>query len=462
MKTINILYIIGVVVLLLISSCTNNQTVRNKYTVSLINDSLTMTSSSKGVDSVCILRITDREIPLDKVIRNTYNVIIEMNFTEKLSLNIIDLLKKDLLNEYNIALQLIEKGDIGFIVKINNEYDTVLYVNPSLEKNISHNGLIAHIVNGNCAKLEEKKIENDQIAYIKNWLYNVNRPMSDSTIIKMAKIVTELRKTTEKEYVTFDEIPIIKNFSGLKYNISTNMKADFYYLFATDKEEELDGFIKEVVISGYEMAETNISKPLSCFRENGKGGILCIFLVGINKDWSKQIVPVGMIAIDNFYPRVNSRDPSENKSDNQKNRSYFYIPVSIKIDSIKSKILIPEKAPELTGFLTIGTNYFRGNHANFEFDFAGDIESISIKREIHRSYNRLFLRPETKVINLTNKVSPYHLTYELDLGIGDNYIPITVTDKRGNKTEYSYKISMARAEDNNSQINIDNNINIWN
>lgn len=448
MKTINILYTIGVIVLLLISSCTNNQTVRNKYTVSLINDSLTMTSSAQGVNSVRLIRIRDRELPLNEVISTIHSGIIDMNFTDKLSLNVIDLLKDDE-SKYNIALQLIENGNIGFIVKINNEYDTVLYINPSLEKNISHNGLIAQIVRGNCAKLEEKKMENDQIVYIKNWLYNNNMPMSDSTIIKMAKIVTELNKTTEKEYVTFDEIPIIKNFSGLKYSVSTNMKADFYYLFATDKEEELDEFIKEVVTSGYEMAETNISKPLSCFRENDKGGILCIFLVGINKDWSKQIVPVGFIAIDNFYPHVNSRDSSDNKSDNQKKRSYFYFPVPIKISSINSIILIPEEAPKLAGYLTIGTNHFTGAHANFEFNFTGDIESISIKREIHRSYNRYFLRPETKVINLTNKVSPYHLTYELDLGIGDNYIPFTITDKRGNKTEHSFKISMVKVEDNN-------------
>ena len=110
----------------------------------------------------------------------------------------------------------------------------------------------------------------------------------------------------------------------------------------------------------------------------------------------------------------------------------------------------------------IATNMFRGNTANFQLGFSGDVQSISIKREIHRSYMRYSLKPETKLITLENKKTPYHFTYELDLGIGDNYIPIKVVDKIGNVAEYSYKISMVQVENNNPQINVDNNIDIWN
>lgn len=74
----------------------------------------------------------------------------------------------------------------------------------------------------------------------------------------------------------------------------------------------------------------------------------------------------------------------------------------------------------------------------------------------------MWLKPETKTIVLEDKKSPYRFTYELDLGIGDNYIPITVLDKYGNKTEYSLNIPMVAVEDKNPSINIDNNIDIWN
>ena len=127
------------------------------------------------------------------------------------------------------------------------------------------------------------------------------------------------------------------------------------------------------------------------------------------------------------------------------------------------KVIMPKHIPNISGLLRISTNSFIGNHVNFEFSSFenSDIESVSIKREIHRDYMKWSLKQETKVIKLSDKKSPYHFTYELDLGIGDNFIPITVTDKRGNKTEYTYKISMVRVEDNNPDINIDNNIDIY-
>ena len=131
---------------------------------------------------------------------------------------------------------------------------------------------------------------------------------------------------------------------------------------------------------------------------------------------------------------------------------------SYQIDS--AIINIPSNAPNIDGQLLLITKPFRGDHANFEVRFGGDIKSISIKREIHR--RKYTLKPETKTILLENLATPYYFTYELDLGIGDNYIPIQVTDKMGNKTEFTYNISMVSVEDNSPQINIDNNIDIWN
>lgn len=284
---------------------------------------------------------------------------------------------------------------------------------------------------------------------------------SDSLIINMNSILNQLDNSEYVIYTTEDDIPIIKSFAGIRYNLSTNIKADYYYLLATDSEEELNEFIKEVSLNDFEMGETNMRNSVSCFRANEKGGYLTIFFIGLNKDWSKHIVPIGMVAIDNIKPSVLSDNSSVEAflSSNSKNAQFE----DLILYSKGIRIAMPNKYPKISGQIYISTNSFRGNHANFEFGLFenGDIESISIKREVHRDYMKRVMKPETKTIKLSDKKSPYHFTYELDLGIGDNYIPITVTDKRGNKTNYTYKISMVQVEDNDPDINIDNNINIY-
>ncbi len=132
----------------------------------------------------------------------------------------------------------------------------------------------------------------------------------------------------------------------------------------------------------------------------------------------------------------------------------------IMLNELNARISLPADIPETDGFVFIETGQFRGDNAQFSITYRGDVESMTIKREIHRSYS--WLRPGSKTITFTNQKSPIHLTYALDLAIGDNYIPITVKDKRGNVTEYSYHIEMVQVEKTNPEINIDNNIDIWN
>ena len=114
------------------------------------------------------------------------------------------------------------------------------------------------------------------------------------------------------------------------------------------------------------------------------------------------------------------------------NLSFYYVPVGL---------------PNVQERVTISNGQFRGNDALFEVEFDPGIESISIKREIYHDYMRYSYKPETKTIRLSDKESPYRFRYILDLFIGDNYIPITVTDKFGNSTNYTYKITMEEVKD---------------
>lgn len=380
---------------------------------------------------------------------------VTLQVANKESINTSDILNKSH-NKMSIAYEYAKLNKIAWRVH-NNFLDTVVYTTPFLTK--QDVGLYADIKSGTAAKLYTKS-QNDT-KDIKSYLYDQGVQFSDSLIINMNSILNQLDNSEYVIYTTEDDIPIIKSFAGIRYNLSTNIKADYYYLLATDSEEELNEFIKEVSLNDFEMGETNMRNSVSCFRANEKGGYLTIFFIGLNKDWSKHIVPIGMVAIDNIKPSVLSDNSSVEAflSSNSKNAQFE----DLILYSKGIRIAMPNKYPKISGQIYISTNSFRGNHANFEFGLFenGDIESISIKREVHRDYMKRVMKPETKTIKLSDKKSPYHFTYELDLGIGDNYIPITVTDKRGNKTNYTYKISMVQVEDNDPDINIDNNINIY-
>ena len=49
---------------------------------------------------------------------------------------------------------------------------------------------------------------------------------------------------------------------------------------------------------------------------------------------------------------------------------------------------------------------------------------------------------------------------ETDLEDGDNYVPVTITDLRGNKTEYKFNVACTMTRNNSQDINIDNNVNV--
>lgn len=455
------LYIVPLIALLMNTTSCNSgsQSVSPIFSISASENTIEISTEATNTDySLSIRRVSDYN---STKVSSANGITIKEDpdiksarFRQSCSIDVMDLLKQDS-RPYDIALQLIENGNVKYKVRILDKFDTTLIIKPKIDVNIAPD-FYANVKKGLCAKLNSKESNKQNIINTKKWLYDNNLHKSDSVVLQITNIVSQLNQSAFNEFETDDKIPVVKSLANLYYNIGTNLKADYYYLFATDNENELHDFIKEVCVTDFENGEKNINNSLSCFRLKDKSGILCIFLIGVNKDWSKNILPLGLIALDNSAPIVNSSSQTaltlEELLGTKSSESKYIIE--------DFSINLPPNCPATTGRVNISTNDFRGNHANFEINFSGDIKSVSIKREIHRSY--MWLKPETKTIVLEDKKSPYRFTYELDLGIGDNYIPITVLDKCGNKTEYSLNIPMVAVEDKNPSINIDNNIDIWN
>ena len=111
--------------------------------------------------------------------------------------------------------------------------------------------------------------------------------------------MNDLNKTNKNVYITNDEVPVLKNFSNTNYYVNTKIKADKYVLFAASSQKELDDFIEDVITNDFDLTTESVSTPMKCYRKLDSDGYKCIFLIAINKDWTTQIVPLGLVAIDN-------------------------------------------------------------------------------------------------------------------------------------------------------------------
>ena len=385
---------------------------------------------------------------------------VSQSFRKIFNFDIVEYLKSNSLQHNLIAYNYAKDGQLELKIKDNYQLDTTVYIKfPQSQTNAE---VTASITSGKCLPLVKKGDNDDAVSELKKWLYNNELHLDNERIETMKSVLMVLKSSSTKEYEpkTNTDIPIIKSFNGINYKVSSNMVADYYYLFAGANQEEVEEFIAEVVSADFPHASKSLANTMNCFRPKNKGGLLYMFLVGINKTWEKQVQPVGMVIIDNIAPTVTCDNTSISSGYNisslgNQNASAGN---TVTFPKYNSSIYSDIDTDTYRGHVRVATGQFRGGNANFNISFSGDVESMTIKREIKSSWT--WLKPGTKTITFSGKTSPIHFTYELDLPIGDNFVPITVKDKRGNVTEYSYKISMVPVEDNNPDININNNI--WN
>lgn len=358
---------------------------------------------------------------------------------------------------FNVAFLLAQNnGNIQVNLSVQDVIDTTITYHLDITDIQEY---ATKVQSGSCAQLvgicDAENMETQIIKY----LYKMEmRNVSDEFKNKMLLYMQALNKTDDfSQYVTVQEIPVVTSFKGIYYRISSDLVADNYYLFACESEKELDEFVEEMVTLKFEGAVHTLTQPMSCYRSPDSSGTICIFLVGIDNNWTYQIAPVGLVCIDNKAPEFNY-DPSPANS-------FSYDPTVNHHDLLfkKNKIIVrmPENTPVIDGVGYIVTNEWSGNgvscNVNFQVFYKGDVKSITLVREENLAK---WLGKGKKVINLQEVTTPYLFSYELHLEDGDNYLPIILTDLRGNTKEVKYNIGCQSKPNNNPQINIDNTVNV--
>lgn len=373
----------------------------------------------------------------DTTINYSLHVLIgsDISFEKKVKANqkisYISLLKenKDFFND--IALLLAKNtGDLTMKLSLSEECDTTVAFHLDIKDT---NQYVAQVISGTCAPttgtFDPSNVESDII----KWLYRKHESnLGDSIINNMRLYLKELNRSNYKEYSTSHKIPVVNSLRGIEYKITSDLKADHYYLFACNNEKDVEDFVEEMVSVKFESSTNSLNQSMPCFRSSSTSGCACILLVGINNDWSFHFVPVGLICIDNISPMIGGVG----------GRSIINESSQFTFENKQIKVFAKSTIPVTSGTVGVGFGKFEGYgymlNVPFTFTFSGDVKTIIV----HQT------KSQTEVIDLSDKTSPYHITIRVGLDTGDNYIPIDAIDACGNKATYDLRISTERIKDN--------------
>jgi hypothetical protein len=236
------------------------------------------------------------------------------------------------------------------------------------------------------------------------------------------------------------------------------MQADYFYLVGVRNNDELNEFIESKIISNFQDAKTSVDQIERVSVKPNYGGEHYVMLIGINRNWTYQVDPIGVYCIDNMPPSLffsNSRMYIPDFS-NKSNDCTF------QCNDVKININIKDiYKPIYKGEVDVSYGKFQGYgmwlSVPYTITWSGDVKYVRI-------INPKFPRwddagyPKRLVIDTHKKQSPYKVAFYTYLSTGDNFIPVEVEDNYGNVHTLELSIPTERIKDDQPRINIDNTI----
>ena len=260
------------------------------------------------VSNVEILGTSD-SIVLETDTFNTYKynvsvlneVILSDSVKGRKTFGLKDLLKRQIMDKYSLAYYLVNNNmKVPVRVLITNVKDTTLFVNfqysPMQNVNANITGICAPL---KCSNQDDKLWDN-----VRRWAYQHRKQMRNDILLKFRDVLFELNRTKYYEYVTNERVPIVNDLTNLKYKVQSDLKAKYYYLYATCSQNELDKFVEDMVVKNYSNSLQTGNGIFPCYANAGTSGYKCLTLIGINEDWSYSICPLGLIATDLRAPFI--------------------------------------------------------------------------------------------------------------------------------------------------------------
>ena len=376
----------------------------------------------------------------------------KVDFSKSTTINIHNFLAKDEKNRFSIAYEYSQNNSLPIKVRVDNCKDTTLQY--SFPLFYQEDSLYCQVISGPCLPFARKSESNNTQQVVKKWLYNNNKPSESYQIWIMSRIYDSLSGSELTEYSAPSEaiMPVSNSIEGERYSLLTNMRADKYYLLATGISSQTDSltsatsliintdsveqFIAEEVSHDFPKASSSPDKLICHLVESPRTTVL--LLVGINSDWSKQILPVGVLANDRNGPFQGVSLGSGGDYDYLlgDGRLTYASPGEQWVSKgYKIAVNMPKRFPVTEGLLSISWGDFQGYgyySIPFTVSFSGDTKSVKI---------------DGKEYSLSGKKSPYSFSHSMSLRTGDNNIEIVAKDLRGNENSFYIHIKMSTIKD---------------
>ena len=403
-------------------------------------------------------------------------------------------------DKYKIALDATQNNGIVIRAAIANATSETFKI--KLDRPFAKSQLYAKEITNYCNPFIRKTLQYCE-EEIRKFLFRNNIHFDDNFVKNMGVNYALLEKSDYTEYITRDSIvPIYGNPKELKFKIESNLKADYYYLLLTDNvfsetklspsivsSLDIRSFIEEQVSCNFSDGVSSLDQFVQLYNKRNNGNIL--MLIGLNKDWTFNYFPLGLLYICDYGPYIFSEKP-DNEKEGIEAFARMHMTLSPKkldpnvISGISSKsrrhrqisgentipqpngiikeikltqpqivfnelnlVIYSYKNPSsVVGLFTNGSimydvNDFYGDYPSIKLSWSDEVTKVEFGNGIS--------------FNLSEYRSPHTFSFYYNTIIGKNELPIKVMNKYGYSSSDIIKFEMKRTK-NSTTINIENNV----
>ena len=238
--------------------------------------------------------------------------------------------------------------------------------------------------------LYDLNYKRDFVKGIKQWLFEKKIAPNDSMILGMNRILRTMKKSGKNEYYPLSShIPIVSDISNLRYKFIVDMDGDYFYLYSypCKSGKKIRSFIEKKIADNFSEASLSPNDIFSCSNRGGEGPNI-LFLVSIDKNWNYELLPVGLIVIDQEAPILfQSAGGSSAFTTNlafieARRGNAESWPKYTLISKQNMLIHIPD-IPSIKSYVSISIGHFQGDdyfgyNVPFEINSRGDLKTVTI------------------------------------------------------------------------------------
>jgi hypothetical protein len=330
---------------------------------------------------------------------------------------------------------------------------------------------VADVLSGPCMGLYDVNYKRDYHGKIRQWIFKNDLKPDSSIIEKTNSILRQFNYSGKNEYSALGaSVPIVTSLTGLKYRFKAQLSGDYYYLYAYSCKSgtPIKSFVESKITKGLTDAHHTLDDDFTC-SNNGGSGPNVLFLIGIDRNWNYEALPVGIVVIDNIAPEIDTRgykpsryrskrDYFQNMNNNTTYNSHSSLSwaKTITLPNQNMLINIPNIPTSISSSVTVsygdfeGSDYF-GYNIPFYVYVYGDVQTVTIGS--HNLNGNSIKNGECIRLHIKN------------LHIGDNTLPLSATDSKGNKSNASLSIPIVSIRrktsyhDNDDYDDLENRIN---